>query len=100
MSSRRLKADSKGQSYEKFTAAVLVEIGTVTPVDREADFGTDLYLEPRVPFADQTELVMELCSVQVKGGGARFQYGGLSKKKWNIQDFIWLQSRGLPHYLA
>ena len=43
---------------------------------------------------------MELCSVQVKGGQARFQYGGIAKQKWRVQDFIWLQSRGLPHYLA
>src|SRR6266581_3351494 len=100
MPGRRHKLDSTGAAYQKFAESLLVRIAAMTPVPQEHDFGNDFFCEPRIPISKTTETVLSLCLIQVKGGSATLEYGGLDDEKWARHELIWLKSLASPLFLA
>jgi len=102
MPGRQLPAKSIGAAYEAFAEAVLGRIASMAPVPYEQDFGVDFYALPRVRLPDNTETVVELCSVQVKGGEPRqITFGGLDDKGgWKRHEVDWLRGLNVPLYIA
>jgi hypothetical protein len=93
--------DSIGESYEVFAESVLGRIATLTRVGTKQDFGTDTYCQPRVPAGDRTEMVTELCLIQIKGGTSPLSYGGMDKDgRWRSYELQWLRDLWAPLFLA
>lgn len=92
--------DSLG-TYEDCAKFLVGQIATLVPVPREKDFGIDFYCQPRVPDGPRTEIVTELCALQIKGGTETLAYGGLDRKgMWREYEFAWLRSLATPLYLV
>lgn len=101
MSGRRNLMDSTGAAYEDCAASLIGRIASLVKVPREKDFGIDFYCQPRIADGAQTETVAELCSLQVKGGRQKLEYGGLNRRgEWKQYEFAWLGSLAAPLYLA
>jgi hypothetical protein len=101
MSGRRNVMDSAGSTYEDCANLFIGRIASLVRVPREKDFGVDFYCEPRNPTGPHTETVAGLGSLQVKGGSAKFEYGGLDANgNWRDYEFAWLRSLATPLYLV
>jgi hypothetical protein len=101
MSGRRNVMDSAGNAYEDCAASLMGRITSLVRVPREKDFGIDFYCQPLIADGPQTETVAELCSLQVKGGRQKLEYGGLNRHgEWRQYEFDWLRSLATPLYLA
>jgi hypothetical protein len=100
MAGHRLEIDSIGESYEVFAESVLSRIAALTRIGTKQEFGTDMYCLPRIKTTERMEAVTELCLLQVKGGRARLEYGGLLNGGWRAQEISWLKSLWAPLYLA
>jgi hypothetical protein len=93
--------DSAGASYEDCVRLLVGRLASLVHVPREKDFGIDFYVQPRVPVGPRTETVIELASLQVKGGHESLSYGGLNENgEWREYEFTWLRSLAIPLYLA
>ena len=101
MSGRRHTMDSVGSTYENCANFLVGRIASLVHVPREQDFGIDFYCQPRIPAGPRIETVSELSSLQVKGGEAKFAYGGLNDRgEWREYEFSWLRSLATPFHLT
>jgi hypothetical protein len=101
MAGRRHVIDARGSTYEHCVQHLVGHIATLVHVLTPQDYGVDFYCQPRMPAGPHTETVAELGSLQVKGGRAQLEYGGLNDRdQWQEYEFSWLRSLTTPLYLA
>ena len=100
MSGQRHDVGLRGMRYEKSAESLLGHLASMVKVPSEADFGIDFYCQPLIASGKATKTVAEMCALQVKGGSATLQYGGLKNEKWAEHEIIWLKTLTTPRYLA
>lgn len=100
MSGQRHQIGLRGKEYEDFAQSILGHLASLVKVPGELDFGVDFYCQPFVGSGKATKTVAEMCALQVKGGSATLEYGGVKKKQWAEHEIIWLKTLTTPLYLA
>ena len=107
MSSQQLNNATLGTLYEGFVGLMLGRLASMVSVPRTEDFGVDFYCLPRQTTGAVTHTALDLCSIQVKGGGAAdLTYGGLDggkngkEQKWKGHEINWIKNIDVPFYLA
>jgi hypothetical protein len=100
MPGRRHDIDSIGATYQDCAKLFLGRLSSVAEVPQPHDYGIDLFCQPRSALGKSSTTVHETYGVQVKGGRAVLEYGGVDRRKqYRKHEFDWLRAQTIPLYL-